>query len=495
MTAIASAHLPRALSIALALAALTAQPALAILPDLSAGGTPAGWSAPAVPRNTGDAAGGSALLPSQLATTAPTFFNWSVFANQGVTGTWRDEFQLDGQLIQLVTRSNLFPAAQWWLEVNSGPVIVEGGRHALTISADAGNQTGESVGARGNNVWTGQFLWQPLPLSSASSRTTSPPEGALAAPGLPNCSAFAFTRAPGTAWVVALGSSLAATPFELALFDDYVNSTTGLTHELARSSRGGTLTDFVVGSASGAAATLYPAVLRGPGTAPAGVAIAGADASDQQSTNGVGLWSGMNLPAGQSAHVYEATLAAGAPESAMLTRFLGNSDLELTVFAPGTLAAGRAQAQWTGTPRAGAEEYDDFAFTPPTTGTYLFVISRVDGQDINEDAGYALELTAGGTIGIPPALAAAPLNAAPSPARGPMRLGFALARGENVRLEIYDLAGRAVRHLEAGALPAGTHARTWDGRDDRGTTVAPGRYWARLTAGARHESLGVLRLR
>lgn len=488
-------RLRRTLSCALLFLALLARPAFAILPDLSAGGTPAGWSAPAVPRNTGDATEGAALLPSQLATTAPTFFNWSVSANQGVTGTWRDEFYLDGQLIQLVTRSNLVPGAQWWLEVNSGPVIVEGGRHALTISADAGNQTGESVGARGNNVWTGQFLWQPLPLASASSRTTSPPEGALAAPGPPNCSAFAFTRAPGTAWVVALGSSLAATPFELALYDDYVNSTTGLTSELARSSRGGTLTDFVVGSASGAAATLYPAVLRGPGTAPAGVAIAAADASDQQTANGVGSWPSVNLPAGQSAHVYEATLTTGAAESAVLTRFLGNSDLEITVFAPGTLAAGRAQAPWTGTPRAGAEEYDDLGFTPPTTGTYLFVISRVDGQDINEAAGYTFELAAGGTIGVPPAALVAPLTALPSPARGPMRLGFALARAEDVRLEIYDLAGRAVRRLEAGALPAGPHARTWDGRDDRGAAVAPGRYWARLIAGARHESLGVLRLR
>jgi flagellar hook assembly protein FlgD len=76
-----------------------------------------------------------------------------------------------------------------------------------------------------------------------------------------------------------------------------------------------------------------------------------------------------------------------------------------------------------------------------------------------------------------------------------MRLSFALARPEHVRLEVFDLAGRAVRRLADEALPAGPTARVWDGTDDRGAAVAPGRYWARLTAGSRVENLGVLRIR
>jgi flagellar hook assembly protein FlgD len=42
------------------------------------------------------------------------------------------------------------------------------------------------------------------------------------------------------------------------------------------------------------------------------------------------------------------------------------------------------------------------------------------------------------------------------------------------------VAGRLVRTLAAGRLPAGPHAVRWDGRDDRGRGAASGTYVARL---------------
>ena len=76
-----------------------------------------------------------------------------------------------------------------------------------------------------------------------------------------------------------------------------------------------------------------------------------------------------------------------------------------------------------------------------------------------------------------------------------MRLSFALAHPDRVALMIFDVGGRVVRRVIDESMSAGPHARAWDGTDDRGRAVPSGRYFARLTAGTRTETLGVLRLR
>lgn len=71
----------------------------------------------------------------------------------------------------------------------------------------------------------------------------------------------------------------------------------------------------------------------------------------------------------------------------------------------------------------------------------------------------------------------------PNPAPGGTRIEFALARGGGARLDIYDLAGRRVRTLLHGELPAGPGGAVWDGRDERGRDAAGGIYLYRLRAG------------
>ena len=89
----------------------------------------------------------------------------------------------------------------------------------------------------------------------------------------------------------------------------------------------------------------------------------------------------------------------------------------------------------------------------------MVVVARVDQSHLNEAGGYALDCATTGAVGAPGTFAAAPLAAAPSPATGPMRLSFALARAEHVSLTVFDLAGRAVRRVIDEDLPAGPHAR------------------------------------
>jgi flagellar hook assembly protein FlgD len=50
-------------------------------------------------------------------------------------------------------------------------------------------------------------------------------------------------------------------------------------------------------------------------------------------------------------------------------------------------------------------------------------------------------------------------------------------------VHLYDVAGRRVRTLVHGELPAGFHHAAWDGRDDRGQNVGNGVYFYRIVAG------------
>jgi hypothetical protein len=76
--------------------------------------------------------------------------------------------------------------------------------------------------------------------------------------------------------------------------------------------------------------------------------------------------------------------------------------------------------------------------------------------------------------------------ARPNPFVQKATLAFELNEALPVRLRVFDVVGRPVRTLVDGApLPAGPHAFSWDGRDDRGRRVVPGLYSYRLDAGNR----------
>lgn len=72
------------------------------------------------------------------------------------------------------------------------------------------------------------------------------------------------------------------------------------------------------------------------------------------------------------------------------------------------------------------------------------------------------------------------LTCHPNPFNPSTKLSFQLPAGAQVRLEIYDTAGRKVRTLLDGFLNAGPVAATWDGRDGGGKALSSGVYLARL---------------
>ncbi|MFN0151002.1 MAG: kelch repeat-containing protein [bacterium] len=68
----------------------------------------------------------------------------------------------------------------------------------------------------------------------------------------------------------------------------------------------------------------------------------------------------------------------------------------------------------------------------------------------------------------------------PSPFSLLTTVRFALPSRSPVRLDVFDVAGRRVRTLAAGALPSGAHEATWMGDSDAGSPVAAGVYFLRI---------------
>jgi len=70
------------------------------------------------------------------------------------------------------------------------------------------------------------------------------------------------------------------------------------------------------------------------------------------------------------------------------------------------------------------------------------------------------------------------LTVAPNPANPGTYIGYELPRGTRVVMRIVDVRGRLVRTLVDGWKPGGAHRAFWDGRDDRGRSMASGVYLA-----------------
>jgi flagellar hook capping protein FlgD len=82
-----------------------------------------------------------------------------------------------------------------------------------------------------------------------------------------------------------------------------------------------------------------------------------------------------------------------------------------------------------------------------------------------------------------PAGALALERGAPNPFRSSTVLAFSTAAEGPVRLRLYDGAGRMVREVVNEVLPAGRHARAWNGTSSAGARLASGVYVAVLESG------------
>jgi hypothetical protein len=103
---------------------------------------------------------------------------------------------------------------------------------------------------------------------------------------------------------------------------------------------------------------------------------------------------------------------------------------------------------------------------------------------------YAQRVSSAGQVGpttsVEPgaAMSFALAPARPNPSRGVVELSLTLPASAPTRVELFDPAGRMVRTLASGTLPAGVTTIRWDGCDDSGHPVPSGVYHARAEVGA-----------
>jgi uncharacterized protein YkwD len=83
----------------------------------------------------------------------------------------------------------------------------------------------------------------------------------------------------------------------------------------------------------------------------------------------------------------------------------------------------------------------------------------------------------------------------PNPFRSSTAIQYQLSRPLHVRMTIHNVAGRLVRRLHDGEVPAGNHIVRWDGQDQGGRRVESGIYFCRLDAGSATRVRQILFLR
>ena len=83
----------------------------------------------------------------------------------------------------------------------------------------------------------------------------------------------------------------------------------------------------------------------------------------------------------------------------------------------------------------------------------------------------------------------------PNPFNGSTMIAYTVEESCDVRLCIFDAAGRVVRTLEHGRRGPGRHEVIWDGRDDAGIPVTSGVFLCQLTAGKTSDSRKIVYMR
>ncbi|MBK8233742.1 MAG: T9SS type A sorting domain-containing protein [Candidatus Eisenbacteria bacterium] len=70
----------------------------------------------------------------------------------------------------------------------------------------------------------------------------------------------------------------------------------------------------------------------------------------------------------------------------------------------------------------------------------------------------------------------------PNPAHSRAMVRFSLSEGSpDVRVELFDVAGRRVRTLASGAFPAGSHEINWERGASGGQPIRSGVYFVRIS--------------
>ena len=143
----------------------------------------------------------------------------------------------------------------------------------------------------------------------------------------------------------------------------------------------------------------------------------------------------------------------------------------------------------TTSPLTGGPDYTFEDETAEPGRRYYYALGAIDAAGHEERMGLVA-----GTRGGPYRFAA--MRTRPNPSDGVAEIGYTLDRTSDVRITIYDVAGRVVRALrQQGSMGAGPHTVRWDGMDRSGRPVPAGQYFARIQSLHRAVWTKILRVR
>jgi len=87
------------------------------------------------------------------------------------------------------------------------------------------------------------------------------------------------------------------------------------------------------------------------------------------------------------------------------------------------------------------------------------------------------------------------IHALPNPSHARMTIFLQQPGEQLVNVGIFDVAGREVRRIFDGRLPAGAHRIPWDGRDASGREAPAGVYFAKLSSAGQKQVVKLIRIR
>lgn len=199
----------------------------------------------------------------------------------------------------------------------------------------------------------------------------------------------------------------------------------------------------------------------------------------------VGLWQDLNWNTG----IWMAKLSEPTP--VFMADFAAHSgrgfvDLSFRVMADARagdfqLVGRSGDDTWTVSVEAGSSMGDGSTFTARDAS-----VGALRGGTITYDLYYLADgsstLVGSETVSVAPGLATRLMGARPNPLRIDGAIAFELARTQQVRIRVADVAGRTVRTLVDGSFSAGSHEIVWDGRDSAGREAPSGIYLVRMDA-------------
>ena len=459
--------------------------------------TTAGWFAPLVPTNAAPGTAASTPLPATLVGNAPATYINVQFRNDGAgtAGAFDSMTYLDGtallgeqvsQMGGFTDRVRNFPYAQ----------TVRGGRHTLSMLPDATDTVGEDD--ESNNSMGQQYVWSPLALATGGvlDRPAPPdPMGGFAAvmawsasPTWFNCDGLR-TPLPAPAgnnghWLAVATLPGAGSDVDLRLHEKVDSPLQGFTLAQALSVWGPAESDYLLVNFRTTAARQFDVGVLG--TTGADSFRVATVASQFLDTEPSGTYGPFGLATTSVIALHEVWLAAG-PQTVTLRETGGDGiDWGLTLhrgqlpYHAKSASAGVVGQVWGAAP--GATEV--MPVNVPQDGWYCLAVWKAGAADANRAGQYELEFDAGltavgGEQDLPTVTTLT--GVAPNPFNPSTRLYFELAGAGPVRLEVYDVRGRLIRHLVQEDLPAGRHEVVWDGHDEHGDTAASGTYLARLS--------------